>query len=378
MSRYRYRMLSAAAVLMIATYFLSVRLGQRRSKSQEGPPRGGRKTVLLTGAGGFIGFHTSLALHARGDVVVGLDNMNHYYDVRLKQARSAMLRTKGVEVVNGDVCDTSRLKQLFAKHRFTHVVHMAAQAGVRYSLNHPQEYVRANVQCFVSLMEVMRHYARETTLVYASSSSVYGLNTKYPFSEADRVDTPASLYAATKKENELIAHVYHNPYQVRSTGLRFFTVSGPGGRPDIAYFSFAERIVDGRPITVFNHGKMGRDFTYIDDIVAGIVGAVDLGAELEVFNLGGDEPVELMRFIHALETALGAKAQMKFAPMAKGDVLRTAADVSKARNLLGYDPRTPVEEGLRKFARWFKKFKAGDYDDVLNAPLPPVTKGRLP
>jgi len=280
--------------------------------------------------------------------------------VALKRGREKILNDKGIEVIEGDVCDAEHLEKLFKEHQFTHVLHLAAQAGVRYSLKKPLEYVKANVQCFVTLLETLRQFPN-TTLVYASSSSVYGLNTKVPFSESDAVVRPASLYAATKRENELIAHVYHNLYKQKSTGLRFFTVYGPWGRPDMAYFSFSEAIVNRKPIQVYNHGKVSRDFTYIDDIVSGVMAAIDLGAELEIFNLGGSQPHSVMQLISELERGLAPLTAIKnYTAAAPGDVSITFADLAHSRDKLGYHPLTPLKEGIEKFIVWYKDWKALD------------------
>mmetsp|Transcript_45830 Transcript_45830/g.112374 ORF Transcript_45830/g.112374 Transcript_45830/m.112374 type:complete len:357 (+) Transcript_45830:64-1134(+) len=331
------------------------------------------KVCAVTGAAGFVGFHTTLALRARGDAVVGVDNFNDYYDVALKRERARVLADEhDVHVLDADVCDAERVRDAIVRHRVTHVLHLAAQAGVRYSLEHPLAYVRANVECFVTLLEVLRTLPRDADvgdgrgragadatrvpLVYASSSSVYGLNTKVPFSEYDEVVRPASLYAATKRENELIAHVYHNLYGVRTTGLRFFTVYGPYGRPDMAYYSFSRAIVDGKPIQVYAHGKVARDFTYVDDIVRGVVAAIDLSAERELFNLGGSKPHSVMELIEALERHLGREARKNFTDAAAGDVPITYADLTHARERLGYEPRVSLDDGIARFMRWFKRY----------------------
>jgi len=256
-------------------------------------------------------------------------------------------------VVEGDVCDDELLLKLFKQHGFTHVAHLAAQAGVRYSLSNPQSYIRQNLQCFISLLETHRQFPK-VKLIYASSSSVYGSNTKAPFSETDRVDSPNSLYAASKKADEAIAHVYHGLYHIPVTGLRFFTVYGPWGRPDMAYFSFTHRISKGKPIKVYGHGTPRRDFTYIDDIVDGIVAALALGAEEEVFNLGNHRTEGLGRFIDVIERELGTSANKTMTDMAPGDVLATYADVDHAHRVLGYSPKTSIDVGLRKFMRWYR------------------------
>ncbi|KAL1530651.1 hypothetical protein AB1Y20_001551 [Prymnesium parvum] len=309
--------------------------------------------VLVTGGAGFIGFHLCRRLHSSGVRVVALDNFDPYYSQALKRAREARLSKMGVRVVEGDMCDTGLLTRLIMEHRITHVASMAAQAGVRYSLSHPQAYVRANVECFVSLLEALRT-STGVPLVYASSSSVYGANTKIPFSESDRIDNPSSLYAATKKADEAIAHVYHSLYGLSVTGLRFFTVYGPWGRPDMAYFSFTHRISHGRPIQVYARGSMRRDFTYIDDVVGGIVAALALGAPEEIFNLGNHRTETLSHFISVLERELGQPANKTMTAMALGDVPVTYADIDHARDKLGYEPSTTIDVGLHRFVQWYR------------------------
>lgn len=328
--------------------------------------------ILLTGAAGFIGMHTALALLARDDEVVGLDNLNDYYEVGLKEARLARLTGHpNFRFVKLDLADRPGMAELFTREKPQRVVHLAAQAGVRYSLKNPHAYVDSNLTGFVNILEGCRHGAVEH-LVYASSSSVYGGNVKMPFSEHDPVDHPVSLYAATKKANELMAHTYSHLYALPTTGLRFFTVYGPWGRPDMAYFLFTRAILEGRPIDVYNHGQMRRDFTYIDDIVRGVLGALDKPAEPDprfdpalpdpatsnapyrVFNIGNHQPVELLDFIAALENALGRKATLNFLPMQDGDVPATYADTSELAALTGFAPATPVQEGVERFVDWYK------------------------
>ena len=315
--------------------------------------------VLVTGGAGFVGYHLCLRLQRLGVRVVALDNFDSYYSIALKRARQQRLKDAGIDVVEGDMCDEAMLTTLLSHHRFSHVASMAAQAGVRYSIARPHAYVRANVQCFLSLLEALRRDP-SVHLVYASSSSVYGANTKTPFAEHDSTDLPNSLYAATKKANEQLAHVYHGLYGIRVTGLRFFTVYGPWGRPDMAYFSFAHRIATGQPIAVYGHGAPQRDFTYIDDIVDGIVGALALGAEEEIFNLGNHRTETLGRFISVLESELGIKANRTMVGMSPGDVLSTYADVRHAAARIGYAPRTSIDNGLKKFIAWYRStdFKA--------------------
>ncbi len=310
------------------------------------------KRILITGAAGFIGFHLALHLRKRGDFVVGLDNFNPYYDTHLKDDREKILLVAGISVIHGDICDQALLKKLIDFHQITHFVHLAAQAGVRHSLLAPNDYVASNLQGFVSVLEACRSFP-SLKLIYASSSSVYGLNKKTPFSVDDRTDQSANLYGATKKANELIAHAYHNLYGMSVTALRFFTVYGPWGRPDMAYYRFALKICKGEPIDVFNHGQMRRDFTYIDDIVQGTTAAIDLGAACEVFNLGNNRPIALLHLIQLLEQELGRKAIQNLIPMQPGEVIETYADIEKSQNLLKFQPITSIEEGIAHFIRWF-------------------------
>jgi len=316
-------------------------------------------SFLVTGAAGFIGNHVALKLLEQGRRVVGLDNFNDYYDVALKEARHARLEAyPEYRGVRGDLCDYPLLQHLFGEEKFAGVIHLAAQAGVRYSVDHPFTYLRSNLEGFLGILEACRH-AEVPRLVYASSSSVYGSNTDLPFSETDRVDHPLSLYGATKRSNELMAHAYSHLYGMQTIGLRFFTVYGPWGRPDMAMWIFAERIVRGEPIPVFNHGKMRRDFTYIDDIVNGVFGALftpDL-ASFEVFNLGNHRCEELMEVIGLIETALGRKAELNLLPMQPGDVPATYADVSQASARLGFSPATTIHQGVPNFIDWFQEFR---------------------
>jgi UDP-glucuronate 4-epimerase len=317
--------------------------------------------VLVTGAAGFIGMHVCEALLARGQTVLGIDNLNDYYDPALKRARLARLRAPhphaGFEFRGVDIADTAAMHELFAHGGFTRVVHLAAQAGVRYSVTHPHAYAQANLVGFVNVLEGCRARGVEH-LVYASSSSVYGGNTKLPFAEDDPVDRPVSLYAATKKANELMAHSYAHLYGLPCSGLRFFTVYGPWGRPDMAYWQFTRAMLAGEPIKAFNNGHMLRDFTYIDDIVAGVLAVLDRPPEARaprVLNIGGSAPVALMDFIAQLEAALGVRARVEFAPMQPGDVPATCADVSRLNALIGTPLRfTPLDEGLARFARWYR------------------------
>ena len=333
--------------------------------------------ILVTGAAGFIGMHVSQLLLARGDEVVGLDNLNDYYDPRLKQARLDRLAPHpGFRFVRLDVADRDGMARLFADERFDRVVHLAAQAGVRYSLVNPHAYIDSNVVGFMNVLEGCRH-AGVQHLAYASSSSVYGGNTKMPFSEHDNIDHPVSMYAATKKANELMAHTYSHLYGLPTTGLRFFTVYGPWGRPDMALFLFTKAILEGRAIDVFNHGKMVRDFTYIDDIAEGVVRVLDRPATADpkfdparpdpargsapyrIFNIGNHQPVELMEFIEAIERALGRPARKNFLPLQDGDVPATFADVSELEAWTGCRPRTPVVEGVGRFVAWYRGYYGG-------------------
>lgn len=312
-----------------------------------------QQTLFITGIAGFIGYHLAKHLHARGDRVIGCDNFNTYYSSSLKNERAQRLKDLGITVLNHDIRNLKALYYLFQNDTFTHVVHLAAQPGVRFSLSNPHCYLQNNVNGFLEVLELCRHVP-SLKLIYASSSSVYGLNTKVPFSETDPVIAPASLYAATKKTNELMAHSYHHLFGIPMTGLRFFTVYGPWGRPDMAYFSFTKAIDEGSPISVFNHGEMKRDFTYIDDIVSGCAAAIDYGANHEIFNLGNNRPEPLLKLIQSIEFHLGKKAIMEFKPMQPGDVLETCADITKSAHLLGYKPSVSLEEGIGHFVQWYK------------------------
>jgi UDP-glucuronate 4-epimerase len=317
--------------------------------------------ILVTGAAGFIGMHVCQALLARGDEVLGVDSLNDYYDPALKHARLAQLRVlPGFSFERLDIADTAAVQDLFRRRGFTRVVHLAAQAGVRYSVTHPHAYAQANLVGFLNMLEGCR--ARGIAhLVYASSSSVYGGNSKLPFSEDDPVDGPVSLYAATKKANELMAHSYAHLYGLPCSGLRFFTVYGPWGRPDMAYWSFTRAILAGEPIPVFNHGRMLRDFTYVDDVVAGVLGVLEQPPSgvvpQRVLNIGGSQPVQLLDFIRALEAALGTPAHLQMRPMQQGDVPATCADASRLNALLGTPHRfTPLATGLRRFVQWYRQY----------------------
>jgi UDP-glucuronate 4-epimerase len=330
--------------------------------------------VLVTGAAGFIGSALTHRLLDRGDHVGGIDNLNDYYDVRLKHARLDRLRARsGFTFQKVDIVERGPMAELFATTKFDAVVHLAAQAGVRYSIENPSAYIDANLVGFLHVLEGCRH-SHVGHLVFASSSSVYGANTRLPFSEHDNVDHPVSLYAATKKANELMAHSYASLYGMPCTGLRFFTVYGPWGRPDMALFKFTEGILGGRPIPVFNRGDMVRDFTYVDDIVEGVIRTLDKPAApaagwsgerpdpatsyapWRIFNIGNNQPVKLMRYIEVLEQCLGRKAKLDLLPMQAGDVRATFADVGELQQAVGYKPQTPIEVGVRRFAEWYQSY----------------------
>ena len=330
--------------------------------------------ILLTGAAGFIGMTTSLRLLARGDEVVGLDNLNDYYDVTLKQRRLDRLTpSANFRFVKMDVADRPGIAQLFAQGRFDRVIHLAAQAGVRYSLQNPHAYVDSNLEGFINILEGCRHGGVQH-LTYASSSSVYGGNTKMPFSEHDSVDHPVSLYAATKTANELMAHTYSHLYGLPTTGLRFFTVYGPWGRPDMALFLFTKAILEGRPIDVFNHGNMQRDFTFVDDIVEGVIRVNDRvaapdpaydpvkadpatsNAPYRVFNIGNNNPVPLLDFIACIEDALGKKAEKRLLPLQDGDVPATYANTDALRDWVGFVPGTSIQDGVSRFVAWYRDY----------------------
>lgn len=317
--------------------------------------------ILVTGAAGFIGFHTTLRLLADGHEVIGVDNLNNYYDVRLKQDRLLMLQQEsGFSFIRLDLSDRERVAHLFAESSFDLVLHLAAQAGVRYSLDNPFAYIDSNITGTLTILEGCRHNGVKD-LIYASSSSVYGANQKWPSAVSDRVDAPISLYAATKKADELMCHTYSHLFGLRATGLRFFTVYGPWGRPDMAYFRFAKSIIDGKPIDVFNHGDMKRDFTYIDDITSGIVGVVAAhvsGARHghKVYNLGNNQPEQLLQFIGLLEELLGRTAVKNFLPMQPGDVYATYADIDESARDFGFSPSVSLRDGLSRFVQWFRAY----------------------
>jgi UDP-glucuronate 4-epimerase len=330
--------------------------------------------ILVTGAAGFIGFHAAKTLLARGDTIIGLDNLNDYYDVSLKQARLDELAPhKNFSFVKTDLKDRTAIEKLFAAQKPARVLHLAAQAGVRYSLNHPHQYIDANIAGFLNILEGCRHAGVEH-LLFASSSSVYGANTKMPYSVQDNVDHPLSLYAATKKAGELMAHTYAHLYGLPVTGLRFFTVYGPWGRPDMAPFIFTRKIIAGEPIDVFNQGHHKRDFTYIDDVVEGVVRTLDQipaanatwpaeqadpatsSAPYRLYNIGNHTPVPLLDFIAALEKEIGKPAKKNLLPMQPGDVVATYADVSELKDATGFEPKTPLAEGLKRFVGWYRGY----------------------
>jgi UDP-glucuronate 4-epimerase len=323
--------------------------------------------LLVTGAAGFIGMHVAARLLQAGHNVTGVDNLNHYYDVRLKQSRLDVLQTYPTfRFLKMDLADSEKVNELFDGGKFERVIHLAAQAGVRYSLENPHVYIQSNVVGFTNILEACRHFPVKH-LVYASSSSVYGANKKLPFSVRDNVDHPISLYAASKKANELMAHAYSHLFQIPTTGLRFFTVYGPWGRPDMAVFSFTKDILEGKPIDVFNHGKMQRDFTYIDDIVEGVLQVADRppapggesrpgSAPYKLYNIGNHQPVELMKVIEVLEKCLRKSVQKNMLPLQPGDVLATFADVDDLMRDTGFRPATPIEIGLERFVCWYQSY----------------------
>ncbi len=332
------------------------------------------KPILVTGAAGFIGFHLCQRLLGRGEAILGIDNLNDYYDVNLKRSRLALLQAHPqFEFCQLDLSDRQGIEKLFADYQPDRVINLAAQAGVRYSLTHPHAYVESNLIGFTNILEGCRHN-NVKHLVFASSSSVYGANTKMPFSVRDNVDAPISLYAATKKANELMAHTYSYLYGLPTTGLRFFTVYGPWGRPDMALFLFTEAILAGKPIPVFNYGKMKRDFTYVDDIITGVVRVLDripqnhpeatetlfpspgLAVPYKVYNIGNNQPVELLRFIEILEDCLGKKAEKEFLPMQPGDVPATYADIEELEQDVGFRPSIPLEVGIPRFVSWYQSY----------------------
>eukprot|EP00980_Cylindrotheca_fusiformis_P015403 scaffold4335_cov119-Cylindrotheca_fusiformis.AAC.6 len=326
-------------------------------------PQGPKYNVLVTGAAGFVGMFTAIELKRIGMNPIGYDNINSYYSTELKQLRIEEMERNGIKFVKGDVCDKEKLMQTIQEHDITRIIHLAAQAGVRYSLDHPDEYTRNNVDCFVKLLEtVVKAGLTKDAFIYASSSSVYGNNVKIPFRESDRLDDPASLYAATKRSDELIAQSYFNLHNISSIGFRFFTVYGPFGRPDMAPWIFTDKISNKETIRVFNHGQSKRDFTYVDDIVQGVVNSLFVNSgQPELINLGNGRPILLADFVRLVESNVGSKAIIDSVGMQKGDVPVTYADISKARRMLAYNPSTPLEDGIVKFVTWFREYNASQY-----------------
>lgn len=314
------------------------------------------KTILVTGSAGFIGFHLSRRLLELGYIVIGVDNLNPYYDVSLKKARlKLIIEHPNFHFYKQDIQDLKGLKEIFNKHRIHRICNLAAQAGVRHSLKDPFSYEKSNLKGFLNLLEISKDYGIEN-FVYASSSSVYGNIKKRPFSEEDRVDHPVSLYGATKKANELMAYAYHHLFKIPCTGLRYFTVYGPWGRPDMALFIFTKAILNNKPINVFNYGRMKRDFTYIDDVIEGTISALDKPFDYEIFNIGNANTVELLDFIKIIEEELGMEARKVMMPLQAGDVLETSAEISHSREKLGYNPRTSLREGIRRFIQWYREY----------------------
>jgi UDP-glucuronate 4-epimerase len=310
--------------------------------------------ILLTGAAGFIGFHTAKALLARGDEVIGYDNFTPYYDPELKEARVAQLEgVKGWTLIRGDILDRDTLRK--AMQGVDRVCHLAALAGVRYSFEHPDEYIDINIRGFFNVIEEV-HQQKIPGLIYASSSSVYGNTQKFPSSEEDRTDSQQSLYGMNKKDNELMAFTYHATHGVRSTGLRFFTVYGPWGRPDMALFLFTEALLKDQPLNIFGEGKMQRDFTFVDDIVQGIIASIDKNYDYEIFNLGCGKQEELMEYVRMVEVSCGKEAKKNFMPMQPGDVRASSADISKAQRMLGFDPKTTIAKGVPQFIEWYRSY----------------------
>ncbi|MFP3872109.1 MAG: NAD-dependent epimerase/dehydratase family protein [Candidatus Natronoplasma sp.] len=317
-------------------------------------------TTLVTGTAGFIGFHTAKALLEEGEKVIGLDSVNDYYSQQLKWDRNSLLEESDDYVFyQENLCDLNALKGIFDRHDVDRICHLAAQAGVRYSVENPHAYQRSNLEGFTNVLEMARHND-VSNLVYASSSSVYGGNEDIPYSTGDDVNRPVSYYAATKVANEVMAHSYSHLYDLNCTGLRFFTVYGPWGRPDMAMFKFTDRIVDGEPIDVYNYGDMKRDFTYIDDIVEGVLSSLEKRFDYEIFNLGNNTPVELMEFIEILEDTLGKEAEKNMLPMQPGDMKVTYADISRSKEKLGFEPKTDLEEGVNRFVDWYKDYYGVD------------------
>lgn len=317
------------------------------------------ETILITGVAGFIGFSAAKQLLKNGEKIVGIDNLNNYYDVNLKKARLAILKKHENFLFHKiDISNLNALKEIFYSTGIDRVCHLAAQAGVRYSLVNPFIYENTNVKGFLNIIDLAKE-RKVKNFVYASSSSVYGTNEKRPYSESDNVDHPVSLYAATKKATELIAHAYSHLYKLPTTGLRFFTVYGPWGRPDMALYRFTKSIYEGKPIEIYNYGKMKRDFTYINDIVSGLIKSIYRPFAYEIINLGNHQPTDLMYFVQLIEKAIGKTAQKKLLPLQPGDVISTYADITKAKKLLGFEPVTSIETGIPDFVEWYKMWKIG-------------------
>ncbi len=313
-------------------------------------------SILVTGSAGFIGFHIANALLKQGTLVVGIDNVNDYYSKNLKWARNNILESyDNYRFYHADLCDLQTIKSIFKDIKIDKICHLAAQAGVRYSIENPYAYQKSNLEGFTNILEMARRFEVKN-FVFASSSSVYGGNKKVPFSVEDAVNSPISFYAATKIANELMSFSYHHLYNIPMIGLRFFTVYGPWGRPDMAYFKFTEKIVNGEYINVYNHGDIKRDFTYIDDIVDGVISALNKSFDFEIFNLGNNKPVNLLEFINILEEKLEKKVDKNMLPMQPGDMKETYADISKSIRLLGFEPKTSIREGLSRFVEWYKKY----------------------
>jgi UDP-glucuronate 4-epimerase len=313
------------------------------------------KNILITGAAGFIGYHLSLYLKKMGNFVIGLDNFNSYYLPSLKKDRQKKLLEKNISVIHGDLQDQKLLEEILEEHKITHVVHLAAQAGVRHSLKHPEDYISSNITGFVSLLEALKQKP-SIKLVFASSSSVYGLTDSTQFHEQDSTDLPTNLYGATKKANEALAFSYHHLYKIPMVGLRYFTAYGPWGRPDMAYFRFTKNILNNEPIPVFNHGNMRRDFTYIDDIAEGTANALDIDVNFEIFNLGNNKPSSVLEMIEILENLLNKKAIKEMLPFQPGEMQSTCADITKSQKILHYFPKTPLDQGLKEFTTWYTEY----------------------
>ncbi|NGX55903.1 MAG: dTDP-L-rhamnose 4-epimerase [Candidatus Anoxychlamydiales bacterium] len=311
------------------------------------------KRIFITGIAGFIGFHLAKYLKSKNIEVIGIDNFNDYYDVNLKKLRKNILEKENIKVIKLDINEKNELEKLLKENKITHFVNLAAQAGVRYSIENPYAYLRSNIDGFVSVLEVLKD--KDIKLIFASSSSVYGDNKKTPFSTLDRTDTPTNLYGATKKANESLAYAYNSMYNTPMIGLRFFTVYGPYGRPDMAYYSFTKDILEKKPIKIFNNGNMQRDFTYIDDIISGIYSSLDYETSFEIFNLGNNKPINLLTFISIIEKRLNIKAIKEFMPFQKGEMLTTFADIENSKNKLNFNPKTSIEKGIDTFISWYEQ-----------------------